>query len=459
MTEPSLRSGLFREEWEIKGWVMMKISKRQTAVITAVVLCVSGSAAYEQNRKKPQVLEFGMFGDSYWEVANADGYVIIDKAIEKFEKKHPEVKIHYYSGIPKNDYEEWLSRKILQGDAPDVFMILSEDFSQMVSLGLLENLDKKIQEDASVEIRDYYETSLEAGKIDDSQYALPYETVPTLMFVNKTLLDKEGIPVPDADWSWDDLYRICKKVTKDLDGDGRLDQFGTYNYGWLEALYSNDGKIFEQQGKKCYLASEQTEAAVRFIQKLNELYQGEKVTQETFDAGNVAFMPLSFAEYRTYKTYPYKIKKYSNFQWDCITLPAGSMGDNISRVDSLLIGISSKSSQKDMAWEFLKMLTNDREIQMELFRYSQGASVLKEVTNSTEAEEILKKDTEESDKIIDHSLLNQVIMNGRVVKEFPRYKEAMALAEGEVLKLYDSSANVESSLKIAQRMVTNLLEK
>ena len=437
----------------------MKLNKKNMAVLVAALLCIAGLVIYGQNIRRPQVLEFGMFGDSYWEVANADGYVIIDKAIKKFEKLHPEIKIHYYSGIPKADYEEWLARKILKGDAPDVFMILSEDFSHMVSLGLLENLDKEIQEDKSVEIRDYYETSLEAGKIDDRQYALPYETVPTLMFVNKTLLEKEGIPVPDADWSWDDLYRICKKVTKDLDGDGRLDQFGTYNYGWLEALYSNDGKIFDPQGKKCYLTSERTEESVRFIQRINELYQGEKVTRETFDAGNVAFMPLSFAEYRTYKTYPYKIKKYSDFQWDCITLPAGSMGDNISRVDSLLIGISSESRQKDMAWEFLKMLTNDREIQMELFRYSQGASVLKEVTNSKEAEEILKKDTEKSDKIIDHNLLNQVIMNGRVVKEFPKYKEAMALAEGEVSKLYDSSTNVESALKITQRMVTNLLEK
>lgn len=437
----------------------MKLNKKNMAVLVAALLCIAGLVIYGQNIRRPQVLEFGMFGDSYWEVANADGYVIIDKAIKKFEKLHQEIKIHYYSGIPKDDYEEWLARKILKGDAPDVFMILSEDFSHMVSLGFLENLDKKIQEDKSVEIRDYYETSLEAGKIDDRQYALPYETVPTLMFVNKTLLEKEGIPVPDADWSWDDLYRICKKVTKDLDGDGRLDQFGTYNYGWLEALYSNDGKIFDPQGKKCYLTSERTEESVRFIQRINELYQGEKVTRETFDAGNVAFMPLSFAEYRTYKTYPYKIKKYSDFQWDCITLPAGSMGDNISRVDSLLIGISSESRQKDMAWEFLKMLTNDREIQMELFRYSQGASVLKEVTNSKEAEEILKKDTEKSDKIIDHNLLNQVIMNGRVVKEFPKYKEAMALAEGEVSKLYDSSTNVESALKITQRMVTNLLEK
>lgn len=437
----------------------MKINKKNVAVALTAGLFLAGAVLYAVQNKSSMVLELGMFGDSYWGVANADGYVIIDKAIEKFEKLYPEVKVHYYSGIPKENYSEWLSRKILRGDAPDLYMVLSEDFNKMVSLGLLENLDNKIQNEHALDIGEYYETALEAGKIDGSQYALPYETVPTLMFVNKTLLDKEGIAMPDADWTWDDLYGICQKVTKDLDGDGRPNQFGTYNYGWLEALYSNDGKIFDDQGKECFLASEQTEAAVRFIQKLNELYQGEKVTQETFDAGNVAFMPLSFAEYRTYKTYPYKIKKYSNFRWDCITLPAGPSGDNISRVDSLLLGISSKSRQKQMAWEFLKILTGDKEIQMELFRSSQGASVLKGVTNTGEVEEILKKDAEESDKIIDHELLNQVISNGRVVHEFPKYKEAMALAEGEVLKLCDDARQVDSSLKIAQRMVTTLLQK
>lgn len=437
----------------------MKISRKHAAIFLTVFLGIAGVVLYAVQNRSPQILELGMFGDSYWDVANQDGYVIIDKAIEKFEEIYPEVKVHYYSGIHKEDYSEWLSRRILRGDSPDLYMILSEDFSKLVELGMLENLDKEMIQGDSLNIEDYYETSLEAGQIDGSQYALPYETVPTMMFVNRTLLEKEGIPVPDSDWTWNDLYRICKKVTKDLDGDGRLDQFGTYNYSWLEALYSNNGQIFDQHGKKCYLASEQTEDAVRFIQKLNELYQGEKVTQETFDAGNVAFMPLSFAEYRTYKSYPYKIKKYSNFQWDCITLPAGPGGSNTSRVDSLLIGISSKSPQKELAWEFLKILTNDREIQMELFRYSQGASVLKEVTNSTEAEEILKKDTEASDKIIDRNLLNQVIQNGRVIQEFPKYKEAMALAEGEVLKMYDGNTNVESALKIAQRMVINLLQK
>ena len=46
-------------------------------------------------------------------------------------------------------------------------------------------------------------------------------------------------------------------------------------------------------------------------------------------------------------------------------------------MNTLLMGISSKTEHEKLAWEFLKLLTNDEDIQMDIFRYSQGASVLK----------------------------------------------------------------------------------
>lgn len=263
--------------------------------------------------------------------------------------------------------------------------------------------------------------------------------------------------MPDNNWDWDWLLRICKRITKDTDGDGRVDQFGTYNYGWMEAAYSNGGKLFDENGTECYIHSDQVVQAVRYIHELSALNQGQKVTQEDFDRGHVAFMPLSFAEYRTYKTYPYKIKKYTTFQWDCITLPAGPQGDNISMVDSLLIGISRRSCQKQLAWEFLKTLTCDEEIQMEIFRHSQGASVLKAVTSSRQAEEILRQDMEASDRVIDHTLLNTVIENGMEIPRFARYGEALALAESEISKIYEEEKNIDSSLKIARQTINHFL--
>mgnify|MGYP002229195168 CR=1 FL=1 len=38
----------------------------------------------------------------------------------------------------------------------------------------------------------YYEGSYDAGTYKGTQYALPYESVPTLMLVNKTLLKKRA---------------------------------------------------------------------------------------------------------------------------------------------------------------------------------------------------------------------------------------------------------------------------
>lgn len=403
------------------------------------------------------VLEFGMFAGSNWGVANADSCVIIDKAIEKFEKAHPGVRIHYYSGIPKEDYSEWLARKILNGETPDVFMALSKDFAKLASLGALANLDSWMGQDADFDEDAFFQTALASGRRNDRQYALPYETVPTLMFVNKTLLNQEGFGVPENDWDWEQLMRICKRITKDTDGDGRVDQFGVYNYGWVEAAYSNGGRLFDENGTQCYIHSEQAAQAVRYANGLSDLNQGQKVTQEDFDGGRVAFMPLSFAEYRTYKTYPYKIKKYSAFQWDCITFPAGPQGDNISQVDSLLIGISSRSHKKRLAWEFLKTLTYDEEIQMEIFRHSQGASALRAVTGSKRMEEILRRDMEASDRVIDGTILSEVIENGMDMPRFARYSDALALAESEVLKIYEEEKNVDSSLKIAQRAINHFL--
>ena len=425
----------------------------------AAVIVILLAAVLTYGRERGVTLEFGMIAGSNWDVANADSCVIIDKAIEKFESENPGVKVHYYSGIPKDDYSEWLTQKMLKGEMPDVFMALSNDFDKMVSLGMLENLDDLIQADHTFESDKYFSTALAYGEREGSQYALPFETVPTLMFVNKTLLNKEGFAVPESDWTWDNLTRICERVTKDTDGDGKIDQFGTYNYDWTEALYSNGGQLFDEDGEKCYLNSANVAEAVKFVESLNAFNDGEKVTQEDFDGGKVAFMPLSFAEYRTYKSYPYKIKKYTNFQWDCITLPAGPNGSNVSEVNSLLIGISEKSRHKQLAWEFLKTLTYDEEIQLNIFRNSQGASVLKAVTGSKEAEEILKQDTEEGDKIIDNELLSKVIENGMVTPRFAQYEDALAMAEGEVLKIYEDEKNVDSSLKIAKITLEHFLSQ
>lgn len=437
----------------------MKGQKKAFACLAVLGAALLLCGAAWAGRQKETVLEFGMITGSNWDVANANSFVIIDQAIERFETEHPGVKIHYYSGVRKDDYSEWFSRKLLAGKEPDVFMVLGTDFNQFSSMGVMKNLEPLMEKDPDFDEEKYFSSSLRSGQYGEVQYALPYETVPTLMFVNKTLLAKEGIAMPNPDWTWDTMYSICQKTTKDLDGDGVLDQFGCYNFGWMDAVYSNGGEIFEADGKTSNFTDEKVVEAIQFVRRLNDLYQGQKVTQEDFNAGNVVFMPLTFAEYRTYKTYPYKIKRYTNFQWDCITMPAGYQGGNLSQVDSLLIGISSHTKHEQLAWEFLKLLTYDEEIQTEIFRNSQGASVLKAVTESKEMESIVQEDMEESDTVISGSLLGRIIEEGRIEPQFKRYEQALALADSEIGQILENDETIDSSLKILQRTVNSYLQQ
>ena len=435
--------------------------KKKYGWAAAAAILVLGAAVLAAGfcRKKETVLEFGMFTGSNWDVANANSFVIIDKAIARFEQEHPGVRIHYYSGVMKEDYSEWLSRKLLAGKEPDVFMVLGTDFNQFSALGVMEDLDSRIQEDPDFEPDRYFSSAFRTGQYGGAQYALPYEVVPTLMFVNKTLLTKEGIEMPDQDWTWEELYDICRKVTKDTDGDGILDQFGIYNFDWMDAVCSNGGEVFQADGSSCYMADDRIVESVKYIRQLNALNQGQKVVQEDFNGGSVAFMPLTFAEYRTYKTYPYKIRRYANFQWDCITMPAGSQGENLSQVDTLLMGISANTRKEELAWEFLKLLTYDESVQTEIFQYSQGASVLKAVTQSREMENIVQEDMEEGDTVISGNLLGRVIEEGYIKPQFRRYEQALALADNEINLILENDKSVDSSLKILQRTINSYLQQ
>ena len=435
--------------------------KRKQSIMMAVAgILVVGLSAYgicHVHLRKNITLEFGMFTGSNWDVAQANSFTIIDKAIAKFEHAHPGVTVHYYSGIRKDDYSEWFSRKLLAGEEPDIFMVLGTDFNQFASMGVMKNLETFIEEDTDFEPEKYFTSAFVSGQYESVQYALPYETVPTLMFVNKTLLTQEGIDMPEENWTWDDFYEICKKVTRDTDGDGVLDQFGSYNYDWMDALCSNGGGVFNTKGTEAALTDSRVVEAVKYVRSINDLYGGEKLTQEDFNGGRVAFMPLTFAEYRTYKTYPYKIRNYANVQWDCVTMPAGKQGGNISQVDSLLMGISANTKEEKLAWEFLKLLTYDEESQMNIFYDSQGASVLKEVTESQQMEQVVQEDMEEGDTVINGKLLGRVIEEGHVEPQFKKYEQAMSLTDSEINKILEEEKDVDSNLKILQRTINGYL--
>lgn len=423
-----------------------------SVLLSVVVLILTLVGAARQT-----VLTVGVIAGSYWDAPTGNCYAVIDAAIERFEQEHPNVRVEYTSGILKRDYSEWLADQFLMGIEPDVFLVMPEDFGMLAEQGALQPLDSLLASDAEVSTADFYDAALKSGAAGNVQYALPYECVPTLMFVNKTLLEAEGIPVPDNDWTWDDFYQICAQVTRDTDGDDVIDQFGSYGYTWRDALAANGATLFDENGTSCLIAEPACVEAVEFAQKLQNLYADCDITARSFDEGHVAFRPFLFSDYRTYQPYPWRIKRYSDFEWDCIQMPGGPSGTGRSELSTLLAAISSRSTQKSLAWELLKELTCSDDTQAMLYTDSHGVSALRRVTQSPRTQQILQHDTP-GESQLGLELLSDTMEQAVAAPHFRAYDQALLLAESLVTTAMEDDHNLSLQLQRVQRELNEYLQ-
>lgn len=431
--------------------------KKGTGILFVMAVLFIGSLLYLRYQDQ-DTLRVGIFYGSNWEVPGTVHYDILDETIKKFKSKYPNIKVEYEKGILSDDYSEWLAEQILKGTEPDVYLVLDEDFNTLASLGALKNLDTLVYGDKDFDSSVFYSSVYKAGKYGKKQYALPMECNPTLMFVNKTLLQKEGIKVPDNDWTWDDFYEICSKLVKDSDGDGQIDQFGCYDYTWLQAVYSNGITPFNKKGTASNFLDGRFSQALEFVKRLEETNRNYQVKSNDFDLGKVAFRPFTFSDYRTYMPYPWRIKKYSGFEWTCIRMPAGPSGDNRSEMSALMTAMSSRTGKKQLAWEFMKLLTADTDIQSLIYKDTSAASVLKSVNTSQKTMELLNKDTP-GDSRIDMSLLDTVIDTGVIPNRFNTYKEAYEKTDTLIKSYVDEEDDSSTFLFQMKNQIDEILKK
>lgn len=438
--------------------IKLKTKKIIISFLCILLILLITIFCYRKYKQKPFVLELGVFAGSNWNVVNEDYYKFINQGISQFEAENPGVKVHYYSGIRKVDYSEWLSQKIIKGKAPDVMMVLSEDFNTFTRLGLLQNLDKLIEKDEEISKDDFFDFAINSGMHKGIQYGIPCEVNPMMMAINETLLKKQGYSIPNNDWSWNDFYSLCKAMTKDLDGDSILDIFGVCNYDWRDAVYSNGTMLFNKEGTVSYFNDSKVIESVKFMQKLNNLNRDVSLNKDDFDSGKVAFMPLTFSEYKTYTTYPNKIEKYSNITWKFVPMPAGPQGSNVAKADTLLLSISNNSSHKDLAYKLLKTFTTNVTIQIDLYKYAHGASPNKKAASSDQVDSILNNKMAENDMKYDRNLIVKILNNSIISSQFRKYDEIIELADKEIEKIISEDKNADSSLRKFQRTISQRLE-
>jgi len=203
----------------------------------------------------------------------------IEQAIlDRFRERHPNIRIEYESII--SNYRERLLTSIVAGSPPDVALLDngSNGAAPFISRGLLVNVSAYLER-IGVDTSAYYGEVLEVFRRPGGLYAFPKDFNPIVVYLNTRLFDEFGVPLPDNDWTWQDFLRIARRLTRDLDGDGRPDTYGIQVrrvfYLWQPWVWAAGGDVLSPDGRRAtgYLNSPETESAIQFLTDLVTVYR------------------------------------------------------------------------------------------------------------------------------------------------------------------------------------------
>jgi multiple sugar transport system substrate-binding protein len=203
---------------------------------------------------------------------------IEQRILDQFREEHPNIRIEYES-ISAN-YRERLLTSIVAGSPPDVALLDNGSLgaAPFIARGLLVNVATYLDR-IGVDTSAYYPEVLNIFRRPGGLYAFPKDFNPIVVYLNKDLFEEAGVALPDQDWTWDDFERIAKQLTRDLDGDGRNETFGTQVrrvfYLWQPWVWAAGGDVLSPDGRQAtgYLNSPQTEAAIKFLIDLVKVHR------------------------------------------------------------------------------------------------------------------------------------------------------------------------------------------
>ncbi len=290
----------------------------------------------------------------------ADDEASLNEMFQRFYREHPGIRIKLEITPHARVFDKLLI-SFAGGRAPDVSRISSLWFYPLAAKGILADLTPFIESDTSFDLSDFYPVAVDGwGRYRGRVYALPTDLDLNAMFYNRKMFDKAGIPYPDKTWDWDHYLDVCRKLTMDADGDGRIDQWGTTVDGfWQSYVYQNGGSILNEDNTRCLLDQPAAYEAIQWMADLRQKWGVAPSPADTADVGLTGlwasgrigmFFIGSWAASMVFKD------SVTTFEWDVAPVPKGK--ERATFLGGSAFSVISGTKHPKEAWELVKFLVS-----------------------------------------------------------------------------------------------------
>jgi len=172
--------------------------------------------------KDPILIKFG------WRT-NADENAFVEEAIGIFQEQYPEIEVEpvYFT-----DGAQQFPTMYAAGDAPDTLGTGDNNHADQHLRGQLVSLEEYINTVPGLR-DDMWPVGIDTFTWEGECFCLPQVIYYGGVFLNTTLFDEAGVDRPpfdwnvaDTEWTWSDMVELAGNLTKDSNGDGKVNQYG-----------------------------------------------------------------------------------------------------------------------------------------------------------------------------------------------------------------------------------------
>ena len=196
---------------------------------------------------------------------------IFQERVDAFNQSHPDIYIDArFIGQPDQQIPKILTAVVGQA-TPDILWYVPQLTGRLVELEAIQPLETWLN--TSPIKADIDPALFETMELEGHIWSVPFATNNAAVFYRPSLFKAAGIT--ELPHTWEAFRQTAQRLTRDTDGDGRIDQYGVFLslgkgawtvFAWLPFVYSAGGWL--TQGKTPDLMNSGAIAALELAQKL-----------------------------------------------------------------------------------------------------------------------------------------------------------------------------------------------
>jgi multiple sugar transport system substrate-binding protein len=176
-----------------------------------------------------------------------------DAYVHTFSRAHPRVSVTLEAVTNGSEYRDRILTSIAADAPPDVVQLDNIDIPAFVDAGVLVDL-APYMERVGLRLTVFEPRVLDIFRRGAALYAIPKDFTPMMIAYNKDLFDRAGVPYPEGDWTWEEFRAAARRLTRDADGDGVVDQWGFWldrrDFMWIPSIWALGGDVLCQDGNR-----------------------------------------------------------------------------------------------------------------------------------------------------------------------------------------------------------------